>query len=138
MDQTGTGDGPGIDHRIERPVVGPQPDRVERIAARFDADHSLDFLGAEQLQRECEDESLGDRLDGEKNAAVADLVDMAVDGRQADAEMVRIGLFQLGNVVGERTAIVLLQLRMTADQEPMPAAISPHPAKRGPPDQVNA
>ncbi len=73
-------------------------------------DHSLDFHGAEQLQRECEDESLGDRLDGEKNAAaVADLVDMAIDGhRQADAEMVRIGLFQLGNVVYERTAIVPL------------------------------
>ena len=119
VDQPGTGDGAGIDHRIERPVVWPQPDRVKRIAARLDADHGLDLLGAKQFQGQREDEGLGDRLDGEKHVAVADLVDVAVDGRQADAEMVRIGLFQLGNIVGERAAIVVLQLRMTTDQEPM-------------------
>ena len=38
MDQPGAGDRAGIDHRVERPVVVGQPDRVERLAARLDAD----------------------------------------------------------------------------------------------------
>ena len=38
MDQAGTGDRAGIDHRVERPVVVGQPDRIERLATRLDAD----------------------------------------------------------------------------------------------------
>ena len=48
VDQAGAGDRAGIDHRIERPVVGVEPDRVEGVAARLDADHGLDALGAER------------------------------------------------------------------------------------------
>ena len=40
-DQPGAGDRAGIDHRIERMVVGVEPDRVEGIARRFDADRAF-------------------------------------------------------------------------------------------------
>ena len=41
MDQTGAGDRAGIDHRIEGMVVGVEPDRIEGIARRFDADRAF-------------------------------------------------------------------------------------------------
>ena len=42
MDQPGTGDRPGIDHRVEGVVFGVEADRVEGIAGRLDADRAFD------------------------------------------------------------------------------------------------
>src|SRR6185369_4945951 len=46
------------------------------------------------------------RLDGEGDLAVADFVDVAVERREADAKMGRIGLTELGDVVGDRAGFV--------------------------------
>ncbi len=48
------------------------------------------------LERQAVDERLGDRLDGEGAAGVADLVDVAVGGDHGDAEPVRVDLGQFG------------------------------------------
>ena len=117
MDQAGTGDRAGIDHRVERPVVVGQPDRIERLAARLDADGRRHALFADHVQRQRKHEGLGDRLDGERHRAVADFIDMAVDGDERDAEMRGIGALQLGNVVGDRAGIVRLEFLVTAGQE---------------------
>ena len=103
MDQSGTGDRSGIDHRIEGFVVVGQPDRVERLAARLDADRRLDAFLSDEVQRQRENERLGNRLNGERHGAIADFVDVAVDGGESDAEMRWVGPLQLGNVIGERT-----------------------------------
>ncbi len=41
VDQPGAGDRAGIDHRVERMVVGIEADRIEGVARRLDADHAL-------------------------------------------------------------------------------------------------
>lgn len=117
VDQSGAGDRAGIDHRIVGPVIGAKPDRVEGIAARFDADDRLDFVGAQHFQRQGKDEGLGDRLNGEWHGAVADFVDVAVDSGEADAEMRRIGLLQLRNVVGHRATMIAFEFRVALDQK---------------------
>ncbi len=117
VNERGAGDRAGIDHRIVRPVIGAKPDRIEGIAARLDADHRLDFVSAQHFQRQGKDEGLGNRLNGERHGAVADFVDVAVDGGEADAEMRRIGLLQLRNVVGHRTAMIVFELRVAPDQK---------------------
>ena len=117
MDQAGTGDRAGIDHRIERPVVVGQPDRIERLAARLDADRRRHAFFADQFERKRKHESLGDRLDGERHPAVADLVDMAVDGNERDAEMRGIGALQLGNVIGDRAEIVRFEFLVASLQK---------------------
>ncbi|MEY9184102.1 hypothetical protein ABIA41_005537 [Bradyrhizobium sp. USDA 313] len=101
VDQAGAGDRAGIDHRVERMVLGIEPDRVEGIAGGLHADRALDAAGTEQVQRQCEHEWLGHRLDCERHPAVADFIDMAVQGRQADAKISRIGFAQFWNVVGD-------------------------------------
>ncbi len=106
VDQARAGNRSGVDHRIERPIVGVEADRIERFTARLDADLGFDALLPEQLQRQREHESLRDRLDGEFDRGVAGLVDMAVDGREADTEMRRIGLAELRDVVGNRALVV--------------------------------
>ena len=116
-DQPDAGDGAGIDHRIEGPVVRAQADGVEGIAARLDADDGLDPLGADRFEGERKDERLRDRLDGELDGAVADLVDEAVDRRGGNAEVVRIGEREFGNVRCDLAAIVLRELRMAARQK---------------------
>ena len=37
--------------------------------------------------------------------AVADLIDMAVDGNETDAEMRGVGALQFGDVIGDRAGI---------------------------------
>src|ERR1017187_6743171 len=105
VDQARAGDRPGVDHRIEWPVVRGQTDGIERLAAWLDSDLGFDPLGADNLQRQREDEGLRDRLDGEFDRAVAGLVAVAVDGREADAEMRWIGFAQFRDVIGRRAAI---------------------------------
>lgn len=61
------------------------------------------------MQRE--HERLGHRLNRERHGAVADLVDMAFDGDERDAEIRRVGSLQDGNIIGDRAGIVALILR---------------------------
>ena len=56
VDQPGTGNRAGIDHRIERVVLGIEPDRVEGIARWLDADRAFDPCRAECVQRQREHE----------------------------------------------------------------------------------
>ncbi len=87
VNQTGAGNRAGIHHRIERLVVRREADRVEGFAARLNTDGRFDALRPEQVERESKHESFRDRLDREGHVAVADFVDVAVDGGDADAEM---------------------------------------------------
>jgi hypothetical protein len=103
MNQPGTGDRAGIDHRVERPVVVGQADRIERLAARLDADRSGYALLADHVERTRKHEGFRNRLNGERYGAIADLVDVAINGDETDAEMRRIGALQLGDVIGDRT-----------------------------------
>ena len=75
-------------------------------------------LGAERVQRQREHERLRHRLDGEGHPGVADLVDVAVEGGEADAEMIGIGLAEFGNVVGDRAAGLGEELGMAMVEEP--------------------
>ena len=127
MDQSGTGDRAGIDHRIERPVVVGQPDRIERLAARLDADRRRDALFADHFQRKREHERLGYRLDGERHGAVADFIDMAVDGDEADAEMRGIGPLQLGDIVGDRAGIVGSEFFVASGQKALERRLVAYP-----------
>jgi hypothetical protein len=117
MDQAGTGDRAGIDHRVERPVVVGQADRIERLAARLDADGRRHPLFTDHVERKREHEGFGDRLNGERHRAVADLINVAIDGDEGDTEMLRIGALQLGNVIGDRTGIVRFEFFVTARQK---------------------
>ena len=117
QDEAATGDRTGIDHRIERMVVGIEPDRVEGVSRRLDADDLFDCVGAERVQREREDERLRHRLDRKWHAAVADLVDVAIECREADAEMHGVGLAELWNVVGDRAVMVGPKIGVAGGEE---------------------
>ncbi len=116
-DQPGAGDRAGIDHGIEGMIVGIEPDRIEGIARRFDADRAFHPRRAERVQRQREHEGFRHRLDGEGNPAVADLVDVPVEGGEADAEMIGVGLAELGNIVGDRAAGLRRKVRVTGGEE---------------------
>ena len=89
----------GVDHRIERPAALPvEADRVERVAARLDADLAHHRVAAVILEGERVHERLRDRLDGERLAGVADLVHVAVDRRDRDPEPARVGVRELRDV----------------------------------------
>ena len=49
--------------------------------------------------------------------AVADLVDVAVDGDETDAEMRGVGALQLGNVIGDRAGIIRFEFLVAAGQK---------------------
>ena len=117
MDQPGAGDRAGIDHRVERPVVVGQPDRIERLPARLDPDRRRNALLTDHVERERKHEGLGYRLDGERHPAVADLIDMAVDGNETDAEMRGVGALQLGNVIGDRAGIIRFEFLVASLQK---------------------
>ena len=57
------------------------------------------------VQRQAEHERLGDRLDGEQLLVIADVVSLAVDGDDRDAEPVGVGLGELGDVVGDLAVV---------------------------------
>ena len=78
LDQAGAGDRPGIDHRIERPVVAGEPDRIEGVAGGLDADRFPDPLRAPVSSASANTNGL--EIDWMvKASAVADFVDMAVE-----------------------------------------------------------
>ena len=117
-DQAAAGDRAGVDHRVEGMVVGIEPDRIEGVAGRFDADGALDPRSTQRIQRQREHEGFGHRLDREGNAGIAGLVDVAVEGGEADAEMGRVGLAEFRNVVGDGAAGFLRKIRMATVEEP--------------------
>ena len=118
MDQAGAGDRAGIDHRIEGMVVGIEPDRVEGIARRLDADCAFHPSCAQRIQRQREHEWLRHRLDREGNPAVADLVDVAVEGGEADAEMIGVGLAEFRDVVGDGAAGLRGKIGVAGGEKP--------------------
>jgi hypothetical protein len=86
-DERRDGDRAGVDHRVHRPAgLRLEADGVERVARRLDADLAPHRLGALVLEGDAVDQRLGDRLDRELLARRADLVDLAVDGGDGDAE----------------------------------------------------
>lgn len=86
-----------------RPVGGVElDDAVERIASGLDTDFcSAPHRDRGLRARESVHERLGDGLDGELAVGVADLVDLAVGGDDADGKPVGIGFGQLGDVGGD-------------------------------------
>jgi hypothetical protein len=58
MDQAGTGDRAGVDHRIEGMVFGIEADRIKGIARWLDADRLFHPRRAERIQRQREHEGL--------------------------------------------------------------------------------
>ena len=97
------GDCTGIDQRIHRsPGLGRQADRVERLAGGLDADLREHAVLGVVLECEAVGERLRHRLDREGLPRVAHLVDVAIAGGDADAEPLRIGPRELGDVVGDR------------------------------------
>ena len=117
MDQPRARDRPGIDHRIERPIVVGEPNRIERLAARLYANRGRHALFPYHFQRQRKYEGLGNRLNGERHGAVADFVDVAIDGDESNAEMCWISSLQLRDVVCDRTGIVRFEFFVAAGQE---------------------
>lgn len=58
------------------------------------------------------------RLDGEGNAGIAGLVDVAIEGGETDAEMGRVGLAEFRDVVGDGAAGVQRKIRVATVEEP--------------------
>jgi hypothetical protein len=65
-------------------------DRVERVTAGLDAHASQHVLSVVVGQRKRVGEHLGDRLEGERPATVPLAVQLAVDRRRADGEVVAL------------------------------------------------
>ena len=130
MDQSRTGDRPGIDHRIEGVVVGVETDRIEGIARRFDADRTFHPRRAECVQRQRKYERLRHRLDREDDPGIADLVDMSVDGGEADSEMRRVGLAEFRNIIGDGAPDLGRIGRMTGLEKAQQRASSRRPSGR--------
>ncbi len=102
-DQARHSDCTSIDHGIQwRTGLGIEADRIEGLPARLDAHLAQDALAASIRQSRGVNCRLGHRLHRELAIVVADLIDIAVGGDDADAECIRIGLGELGDVVGYR------------------------------------
>ena len=140
MDQTGAGDRAGIDHRIEGMVFGIEADRIEGIAGRLDADRVFHPRRAERIQRQREHERLRHRLDREGYPGVADLIDVPVEGGEADAEMIGVGLAEFRDVVGDGAAGLRGKIGVTGGQEPQQRRFRGGPAagvlRSGPDAQI--
>ena len=66
-------------------------DRVEGVARGLHPDGGQDHVEAAVLDRECEHERLGHRLDRERVPDVSRLVDRAVEGCERYPEQIGIG-----------------------------------------------
>ncbi len=60
--------------------------------------------------------------------AVADLVDVPVEGGEADAEMIGVGLAEFGDVVGNRAAGLVRKIRDDSDRGTAAKAVSSWPS----------
>jgi hypothetical protein len=91
----------GVDHRVVWPVgAAMQPDRVEGVAARLDANKARDGLLAEFLERHSEGEWLRDRLDRERHVAVTRGQHIAFGADDTDAEVFGVGFSEFRDVGG--------------------------------------
>ena len=100
------GDGPGVDHRISRASGARlKADGIERIARGLHAHLADDVLASVIFERHTIDKRLGDGLDGEGLARIADLVSSAIGGDEGDAKPVGIGFREFGNVSGDFTLL---------------------------------
>jgi hypothetical protein len=105
LHQFGDRNGACIDHGIEGAVRHlVEHDRVERLSCRFHADMLQHRFPPVMLERVAVHEGLRHRLDGEAYAGIARRVDLAIDRSDGDAEMGRVGLAELGDVVGRLAA----------------------------------
>ena len=59
--------------------------------------------------------------------AVADFVDMAVDRRERNAKVARIGLAQLGDVIGDRSLILPAERFMLGREKLLEGKFDPTP-----------
>ena len=117
-DERRGGDGPGVDHGVARAAGARlQADGVKSVARRFHAHLGDHLLAAVVLERQSIDEGLRDGLNGEKLLGIAHFVDRPVGGDQANAEPIRVGLGQFGDVGGDLSvghaselAVELLQI----------------------------
>ena len=99
-------DRPGVDHRVVRSTgVGLEADGVERLAAGLEADVPGDLLQPQLVDHHRVDERLGDRLDRER-VLVARPVAAAEHAGHGDAEAVGVDVGELGDVVGQPTAVL--------------------------------
>src|SRR5699024_8830058 len=81
----------GVDHGVRgAAAAGGEGDGVEGVTGGFDVDPLVDRRHAEVVQGEAVAEGLRDRLHRELVAGRADLVHVAVDGRQRDPEVFRV------------------------------------------------
>src|SRR5207249_2353306 len=83
----------------------------------LNADYCFDLVGAERLQRQSKHERLRNRLEGESDGSVADLVDVTVDRGETHAEVARVGLAQFRDVIGNRAAIVASKFGMAIGEK---------------------
>ena len=58
-------------------------------------------------------------MNGERHGAIADLVDVAIDGDEADTENCRVGALQLGDVIGDRAGMVRSEFLVAGGQKPL-------------------
>ena len=75
-------------------------DRVEGLARGFDPHARENLPQPGHLERQPVHQRFGDRLDGERGAAVAHLVDLAIDGGDRDTEPVRVGPPEFRDISG--------------------------------------
>ena len=79
-------------------------------------------------------------MNGERHGAVADLIDIAINGDQSDPEMRRISSLQLRDVVGDRARLVFFELGVRSRQELLQrwlSSISPKTSRRVLGDELN-
>ena len=102
-DEVGDDDRAGVDEGVARPaVLGLElDDGVEGRAGGLAADVGPQAF-AEPPEREGEEKGLGDALDREGLGRVPRRVDGAVEGRDREAEALRIDVGELRDVVGDR------------------------------------
>src|ERR1700738_3670668 len=86
---------------------------------------------AERIQRQREHEWFGYRLDREGHPGIADLVDMTIEGGEADAEMIGVGLAQFGDVIGNVTAVLRGKIRVAIVEEPQQGRFEGGPVTGG-------
>ena len=90
--QTGGGDGPGVDHRVVGTfgVFIQTNQRIERIAGRLNPDFLDQVLAPVVFEDHAVHKDFGDGLYGELLLHSSDIKAATVEGDHADAEPVRV------------------------------------------------
>src|SRR5437867_7341905 len=96
--------------KLGKSTIPRHPLFRDRKSTRLNSSHrtiSYAVFCLKKKKRKRKHEGFRDRLNGERHGAVADLVDVAIDCDDANAEMRRIGALHLGDVIGDRFGMVL-------------------------------